>query len=97
MQVNFRRALVAGKPRKSGDGVQFVCNPTSEAEFEPPPKQHKENPQAASAASADCESDQDQTDYFLQNGACGVTCNTIGVKGRSIGYDGSRKDITIIF
>merc|ERR1711872_277436 len=43
------RALVAGKPRKSGDGVQFVCNPTSEAEFEPPPKQHKENPQASGA------------------------------------------------
>merc|ERR1711872_181230 len=38
-------------------------------------------------ASADCETDQDQTDYFLQNGACGVTCKTIGVKGRSIGYD----------
>ena len=40
MRVNFRN-----KVSKYGDFVQFVCNPTYEAEFEPP-KQHKENPQA---------------------------------------------------
>merc|ERR1712142_102915 len=38
-------------------------------------------------ASADCESYQDQKVYFVQNGACGVTCKTIGVKGRNVGYD----------
>jgi len=42
------RALIFGKPRKRGDGVEFVCNPTNEAEFEPP-QQQKENPQAGGA------------------------------------------------
>ena len=43
MRVNFRN-----KVSKYGDFVQFVCNPTNEAEFEPP-KKHKENPQAGGA------------------------------------------------